>query len=375
MKRIISFLAMTMCSVVIALASAFTNTMGKGNAAYNNGDYAKALKYYSAAAALPGISSKEKSQANSAIKRAKAKLPIKPPKQQTQQAQQTQPSAHRNERQESTATSQTVQAPRTRQQPSRPLRMPRPGESLASVDLNAGYVHTEPKPEASDPVIKGIEENMIYVEGGTFTMGVKDSGRNGWDPHEVTVSSFFMGSKEITQKEWFKVMGDVANPSRWSGDNLPITNVSHEAVMEFIGKLNEITGREYTLPTEAQWEYTARGGSKQLPTDYSGSTLLDEVGWYEPNGSKRTHDTGTRKPNSLGIYDMSGNVAEWCSDWFEQYPATAETDPKGPAAGMFKVVRGGAWNSPEQECRVYWRDRAKPIVGKQNLGFRLVLNP
>ena len=373
MKRILSVLAMATCSVVIALASAFTTTMGKGNAAFNRGDYPTALKYYRAAAALPGISSKEKSPANAAIKRANGKIsggskPTKP--------QNTTPSTPQGGKQESaTVPATSTAAPRTRQQPSRPVRMPRPGESLASVDLNAGYVHTEPKPEASDPVIKGIEENMIYVEGGTFTMGVKDSGRNGWDPHTVTVSSFFIGSKEITQKEWFKVMGDVANPSRWSGDDLPITNVSHEAVMEFISKLNEITGREYSLPTEAQWEYTARGGNRQLPTDYSGSTLLDEVGWYEPNGSKRTHDAGTRKPNSLGIYDMSGNVAEWCSDWFEQYPTAAQTDPKGPAAGMFKVVRGGAWNSPEQECRVYWRDRAKPIVGKQNLGFRLVLNP
>ncbi len=363
---------MALCSTVIALASAFTTAMGKGNAAYNKGDYRTALKYYRAAAALPGISSAEKSQASSAINRANSKLSgsNKPSKQRQHPSAESpsKPTSSQQPGQPASSRRQSVES-------YTPSRMPRPGESLASVDLNAGYVHTEPKPEASDPVIKGIESKMIYVEGGTFSMGVSESGRNGWDPHQVTVSSFFIGSNEITQREWFKIMGDVANPSRWTGDDLPITNVSYENVMEFIEKLNDITGRQYTLPTEAQWEYTARGGNKPLDVDYSGSTNLDDVAWYEPNGSKRTHNVGTRKPNTLGIYDMSGNVAEWCCDWFELYPTNPQTDPKGPNDGMFRVVRGGAWNSPEQECRVYWRDRAKPVMGKQNLGFRLVLNP
>ena len=205
---------------------------------------------------------------------------------------------------------------------------------------------------------------MIYVAGGTFNMGADDS--DAYDSekpvHSVTVSSFSIGKYEVTQKLWKAVMG--TNPSYFKGDNLPVENVSWNDVQEFIRKLNAKTGKHYRLPTEAEWEFAARGGNRSRGYKYAGSNDIGTVAWYGSNSGDKTHPVGAKAPNELGIYDMSGNVWEWTSDiWC--------TDYKSPRTGSYRVYRGGGWDYSARDCRVSYRHDGTPGSCNGSLGFRL----
>jgi formylglycine-generating enzyme required for sulfatase activity len=229
-----------------------------------------------------------------------------------------------------------------------------------------------------------IEPEMIFVQGGTFTMGFTLVNDNDFDDdelpaHQVTVSDFYIGKYEITQKEWLSVM--VYNPSLFKGDNLPVDNVSWGEVQQFIHLLNLATGKEYRLPTEAEWEYAARGGNKSKGYKYSGGDNLDEIAWHGYNSSKKTHPVGQKKPNELGIYDMSGNVCEWCYDGNRVYNIDPQTNPKGPISGSKRVFRGGNWEAGEAGegepkyltvSHRSWRTSGDRWRGR--LGFRLALS-
>ena len=170
------------------------------------------------------------------------------------------------------------------------------------------------------------------------------------------------------------------NPSFFSGSNKPVECVSWDDCQEFIAKLNDLTGLEFRLPTEAEWEYAARGGNKRQGYKYAGSNTIDEVAWYSDNAedvgeSSRdygTHPVGTKAPNELGLYDMSGNVWEWCSDWYGSYTSSSQSNPTGPSSGSHRVYRGGSWGSIADGCRVSYRNRRTPDLRYNSLGFRLV---
>ena len=224
--------------------------------------------------------------------------------------------------------------------------------------------------------VNGVSFNMIGVEGGTFTMGSPDSDSDAYDSekpaHQVTLNSYYIGETEVTQEFWQAVMG--SNPSYLTGDlQRPVGWVSWNDCQTFISKLNELTGENFRLPTEAEWEYAARGGNKSKGYKYSGSNTVNDVAWYDDNSSSTTHAVKTKQPNELGIYDMSGNVCEWCSDWNGSYSSSAQTNPTGPSSGSFRVLRGGSWNSNARGCRVANRFIYSPDYGSSIIGFRLSL--
>lgn len=223
---------------------------------------------------------------------------------------------------------------------------------------------------------------MVEVEGGTFYMGAQNDNSNetNYDAsayqiespvHQVSVSSFSMGIFEVTQAQWTAAMG--SNPSENKGENLPVENVTWEQVQEFIGVLNEETGLNYRLPTEAEWEFAAKGGTASNGFSYSGSPTLNACGWYYSNSEATTHEVGSKIPNEIGIYDMSGNVREWCSDWFEYYSFASVENPYGAYSGSQKVNRGGSWTTPAINCRNSYRHTNYAYESFHDLGFRLVL--
>ena len=224
--------------------------------------------------------------------------------------------------------------------------------------------------------VNGIEFKMVFVEGGTFTMGAtSEQGEDAFDDeyptHSVTLSDYYIGEIEVTQALWKAVMG--SNPSGFTGDNLPVENVSYEDVQAFITKLNQKTGKTFRLPTESEWEYAARGGKKSRGYKYSGSNNIDDVAWYYENSNNKTHPVKTKQPNELGIYDMSGNVYEWCSDWFGKYTSEAQTNPQGPSGGSNRVNRGGSWISNARYCCASYRIYDCLSILGNLLGFRLAL--
>lgn len=256
--------------------------------------------------------------------------------------------------------------------------------------------------------VGGVSIKMVEVVGGTFLMGAQtaDSTKDNYDyeaetdespVHEVTVSDFYIGETEVTQGLWEAVMkysGTCADGSSmsayasdvWLGTNpstsyglgreYPAYYVSWEDIVNiFLPRLNKITGATFRLPTEAEWEYAARGGNQSQGYKYSGSNTIEDVAWYYNNSASSTHPVGTKQPNELGIYDMSGNVWEWCSDWSGSYTATAQTDPTGSSTGSSRVLRGGSWYGDAQGCRVSNRFNNFPDTRYFNYGFRLVLCP
>ena len=238
--------------------------------------------------------------------------------------------------------------------------------------------------------IHHLVENMVYVEGGTFTMGATaEQGDDFCDDekptHQVTLSSFYIGKYEVTQAEWETVMG--SNPSQFKGANLPVERVSWNDCQEFIRKLNEMTGKNFRLPTEAEWEFAARGGNKSIGFIYAGGNDLRNVGWYDENSCRdkensffsffsaprTTHEVGQKRSNELGLYDLSGNVWEWCRDRYRRYSIDSQTNPQGPATGDYRVLRGGSWGTYARNCRLSYRNYYVPDRRSSNYGLRLVL--
>ena len=215
---------------------------------------------------------------------------------------------------------------------------------------------------------------MVAVEGGTFTMGAtseqgSDAFSNEKPTHSVTLSSYYIGQTEVTQKLWQAVMG--SNPSNFKGDLRPVEKVSWNDCQEFVDRLNSLTGERFKLPTEAQWEYAARGGRKSSGYKYAGSNDLGSVAWYSGNSGSQTHNVATKQPNELGIYDMSGNVEEWCRDRNGKYSSDSQQNPSGSNSGILRVYRGGNWHVPK--CRVSERSGSAPAERFGDRGLRLAL--
>ena len=226
--------------------------------------------------------------------------------------------------------------------------------------------------------VNGVSFNMIKVQGGTFTMGAtSEQGSDARDSekptHQVTLSDYMIGETEVTQELWKAVMG--SNPSYFSGTNLPVEKVSWNDCQTFIRKLNRLTGKKFRLPTEAEWEYAARGGNKSKGYKYAGSNTLSDVAWYADNSGSKTHPVKQKQANELGLYDMSGNVWEWCQDWDGEYSSSAQTNPTGPSSGFCRVCRGGSESYSPFYCRVAYRSKYDPSYRYDLLGFRVVLLP
>lgn len=229
--------------------------------------------------------------------------------------------------------------------------------------------------------VGGVSFKMIRVPEGSFKMGAtEEQGINEYmtepvnDVHDVTLSSYYIGETEVTQGLWKAVMGD--NPSRvQNGDDYPVDRVSWFDCREFVRKLSEKTGCNFRLPTEAEWEFAARGGC-QGETKFAGSDYYKEVAWYQENLHGTTHQVATKKPNKLGIYDMNGNVAEWCADWFGDYPQTSVINPTGASTGKYRVYRGGSGYDVGSvlQC-VACRWRTSPSSSDYRIGLRVVLIP
>ena len=217
--------------------------------------------------------------------------------------------------------------------------------------------------------VNGVQFAMVFVEGGTYTMGAtSEQGSDLWldekPAHSVSVSTFYIGETEVTQALWQAVMD--SNPSYFKGSQRPVEQVSWDDCQTFISKLNSITGMNFRLPTEEEWEYAARGGNKFRHTKYSGSSEAGSVAWYDENSGKKTHDVKTKQPNELGIYDMSGNVSEWTSSyWRKDYSSSVDT--------RYRVDRGGSWHSCVRNVRVPCRSLNVSFSGIKFIGFRLAL--
>ena len=249
---------------------------------------------------------------------------------------------------------------------------------------------TQPDEEGTQTfTVNGVSFKMVSVEGGSFWMGNANDYRAviaTYPPkprHYVTISSFSIGQTEVTQALWYAVMGQkpTADGAQWSststgyglGDNYPAYYVSWEDCQVFLSRLNELTGKQFRLPTESEWEFAARGGTKSNNYIFAGSDEVGDVAWYMLNAYTAPREVATKKPNELGIYDMSGNVSEWCQDWYGSYTSDAQTDPTGPASGTNRIVRGGSyadWN----ECAVFIRSVDKPSSRSAKTGLRLVLS-
>lgn len=220
---------------------------------------------------------------------------------------------------------------------------------------------------------KGLRFEMVLVRGGGFTMGNNTtvSYEAGKPEHPVSVSDFYIGRYEVTQAVWTAVMGE--NPSKFVGnDSLPVEQVSWEDAQQFVTILSQMTGRRFRLPSEAEWEYAARGGS-QLPFAGCDRGQLERYSWFCVNSDGHTHPVGRLLPNGLGLYDMSGNVAEWCGDWMGAYSAEKQDNPRGPKKGESRVLRGGHYYSTSPACTVYDRSWYIPSGRYEYYGLRLVM--
>ena len=271
----------------------------------------------------------------------------------------------------------TVRKPK-KQKPATTQVAPKKHKSQSKSTKGGTVKHVATKASYSNGTltVKGIKYNMVWVEGGTFRMGAtseqgSDVNSDEKPVHSVTLSGYYIGKTEVTQALWRAVMG--SNPSHFKGDNLPVECVSWNDCQEFIRKLNALTGQNFRLPTEAEWEFACRGGNNSRGYKYSGSNYIDNVAWYEDNSGNQTHPVATKKPNELGIYDMTGNVCEWCVDWYGNYSSGAQTNPKGPYDGSGRVHRDGSWNGNARGCRSSYRNDNSPGDRIYCLGLRLSL--
>ena len=216
---------------------------------------------------------------------------------------------------------------------------------------------------SSESIIQRLINNMVFVEGGTFIMGATREQGGGVleytskPVHHVKLSSFYIGKYEVTQEEWITVMGN---------------RVSMNDCLIFISKINKLTRKKFRLPTEAEWKYAARGGNRSKGYRYAGSNTINDVAWYDKNSNK-PHEVGQLAANELGLYDMSGNVAEWCGDWYDTYSSTSQTNPTGPMSGNGYVLRGSSWFTFEDEARVSARRCESQNSRCSYNGFRIVM--
>lgn len=233
-------------------------------------------------------------------------------------------------------------------------------------------------------IINNLINNMVHVDGGTLTIRIPPKQGYVTDDEEIItreliVPSFLIGRYLVTQEEWMVVMG--RNPSKYKGARLPVEHVEWKSCQEFIKRLNVMTGMCFRMPTEAEWEFAARGGNKSRGFTYSGGNNLDEVAWYHNNTFKKgeadpdfgTHPVGQKLPNELGLYDMTGNVWEWCGDCYDNQGSSLLTDADGNALWSYNVSRGGGWMSAAGYCRVYRRIISPPTHSREFVGFRLAL--
>ncbi len=227
---------------------------------------------------------------------------------------------------------------------------------------------------AKQRAVARLLRDMVYVQGGTFTMG-RTSSKAYWNDdsdkpaHQVTVSSFYICRYEVTQQLWKAFMG--TNPSWTKADNMPVEWVNWVTAQKFIQKLNAYSGKRFRLPTEAEWEFAARGGNRSHNYLYSGSDDINEVAWWQDNSGGKLHPVGTKRPNELGLYDMTGNAREWCADWQERYQSSAQTNPKGPQSGRWRVMRGGSKDCSESQSGIMTRSQSLPDIAVC-CGLRLV---
>jgi formylglycine-generating enzyme required for sulfatase activity len=257
--------------------------------------------------------------------------------------------------------------------PKPPATQPTKPKTTPKQTIPPSKTTTSPTPA----VLSSISANMVYVPGGTFWMGCSPGDTecdvNESPRHQVTLSPYYIGKYEVTQSDWRAVMG--SNPSGNNGcDVCPVAWLSRNAVQDFIKKLNQQTGLQFRLPTEAEWEYAARGGNKSRGYKYSGSNDISSVAWYYGNSGDKTHPVGQKQSNELGLYDMTGNVNEWCSDRYGEtyYSSSPSSDPQGPWSGEYHVIRGGSYNDDARDCRVSNRGFLPPVFRFGFLfGFRL----
>ncbi|MBR3455624.1 MAG: SUMF1/EgtB/PvdO family nonheme iron enzyme [Bacteroidaceae bacterium] len=236
--------------------------------------------------------------------------------------------------------------------------------------------------------VRGVTFAMVYVQGGTFQMGAtseleSDSFDDEKPSHSVTLSSYYIGETEVTQGLWEAVMGTTVSQQRdkksktWplygEGVNYPMYFITWDECKTFVSQLNSLTGQHFRLPTEAEWEFAARGGNKSKHYKYSGSNTLSTVAWCHDNSDKSTHPVKAKIANELGLYDMSGNVSEWCEDWYGSYSSGSQTNPAGPSSGSKRVSRGGCWENYERGCRVSCRYCDTPDYRIDCHGLRLAL--
>ena len=246
------------------------------------------------------------------------------------------------------------------------------------ITFTTGSVKYVPQVETIPVGNTGVSIAMVAVEGGTFMMGATeeqgtDAKNNEKPAHQVTLSDYHIAQFPVTQELWQAVMG--SNPSHFTGDlKRPVEYMTWNDCQTFISKLNTMTGRQFRLPTEAEWEFAARGGIHDVVSKYSGSDDPYEVGWFYFNSESTTHPVGQKAPNELGIYDMSGNVYELCQDWYGDYSSAPQTNPKGPANGEYRIMRGGHWGSTAVACRVSYRNGIYPTLVDCTVGFRLAMD-
>ena len=249
-------------------------------------------------------------------------------------------------------------------------------QHLESESSNTAYIFAHAN-DATKVTVNGVDIYMVKVSGGTFQMGATSEQGSDTDSdekpvHQVTLSDYYIGETEVTQELWQAVMG--SNPSYFtSSPQLPVEKVSWNDCQTFITRLNELTGKQFRLPTEAEWEYAARGGNKSNGYKYSGSNDIGVVAWYSGNSASTTHNVGTKAPNELGLFDMTGNVSEWCQDWFGSYSSSAQTNPTGPSWGYSRVKRGCSWRNNATYCPVSYRYYDRPGSSSDSLGLRLAL--
>jgi formylglycine-generating enzyme required for sulfatase activity len=232
--------------------------------------------------------------------------------------------------------------------------------------------------QAQNEAIAQILKSMVVIHEGKFQMGsTEDQGNNCSSDespiHQVSISSFYISKIEVTQGWWKAIMKD--NPSSYCrSDDFPVEMVSHLEALDFIDTLNKLSGLSFRLPTEAEWEYSARGGEKSCSHKYSGSSDANEVAWTSNNSYGKTHVVKLKYSNELGLFDMSGNVWEWVSDWYGKYTAAPQNDPRGASFGSEKVIRGGSWAGSPDFCRNAIRHRYSPDFKSSYIGFRLAID-